>query len=360
MGKQTKKIKDFIYLDGDKLYSLYSQLNEGLANQIVQSRLKSEEQFKSQAGNPGEGSSNESKFSDLIHSTESKVLHDYMYSTLEDQLKSSIVDAADITVDNYQEILKNSFFVKVNGVAEITDYGRLKQIFDNVNEMGKGIAYMQGLNSLGMKVYELKSLVNKTKNKNDKEIFQKLLSNFEKPEELAKEMNLFQDEKQMYFFGYFAELFYLNEIEIMIKKKDINNNEINFRGILNKDWLRLKPEALRMLYAGLSNFNFSMVAQITHISSNENNAQSKIHPLVEATNSQSEPKTPEEVKQVIENTESANPKDTMRDSLLKMARATRDLENSFMTSGAELESVVSPLAIYRETEIKFDPPQIDS
>jgi hypothetical protein len=71
------KIRDFVYIDIDKLYSLYSQTFEGIAEKVVQSYIDRLTSKDFQKGAPLGGASIEKQAEELSSRTESRVLHDH-------------------------------------------------------------------------------------------------------------------------------------------------------------------------------------------------------------------------------------------------------------------------------------------
>src|SRR5215212_3700209 len=156
---KNRTIRDFIYLDGDRLNSLYSQLFEGVAEQIVKSRLHSEVQENIQKGGITKGQIAEAQFAEMKQSTESKVLFDYMYTQLASELSESILEPQNITSETYREQLVNAFMVKVKGKAEVEDYNRMRSFVDRFNELAGKLAFAETINQLGMPLYQAEAAV---------------------------------------------------------------------------------------------------------------------------------------------------------------------------------------------------------
>ena len=101
-----------------------------------------------------------------------------------------------------------------------------------------------------------------------------------------------------------------------------------YRGVLDRQWLRTRPEFLRSLYGVYPVAEWTMVGQVTHL-----------------------PGLPEPV-----NTSSANNGATagdsgqpsMRDPFRGMFKSTSVFERMFLESDERVEVMVVPLAIYRE------------
>lgn len=80
-------IKNFIYLDTDKLYSLSSQIFEGVTEYIVSESISESEQNESQKGPVGSGR----VMGDILRhndkKSEKKFLHDHSYSLYSGQCR---------------------------------------------------------------------------------------------------------------------------------------------------------------------------------------------------------------------------------------------------------------------------------
>ena len=80
-------IRDFIYMDKDRLYSLYSQAFEGVIEAFIESysnSLQSEENNK----NHIKGQTLETQVAEASTKTENKILYDHMYNLLERKLSN--------------------------------------------------------------------------------------------------------------------------------------------------------------------------------------------------------------------------------------------------------------------------------
>src|SRR5438045_3510684 len=118
-------IKDFIYLDTDRLNSLYSQVFAGVVETIVETELNEEENQNSQKGGVRfSGSTIEERVAAASYKTESKQLYDHMYNLLERKLADSITTITTISKEDYHSVTANAFLIKVHGTAELWDFQR--------------------------------------------------------------------------------------------------------------------------------------------------------------------------------------------------------------------------------------------
>ena len=84
-------VRDFIYLDVEKLYSLYSQVFEGVADRIVQSYIDSLELKEAPRKTLLLRDSDvETKVIEVSRRTENRFLYDHMYNQLEGKLGNTI------------------------------------------------------------------------------------------------------------------------------------------------------------------------------------------------------------------------------------------------------------------------------
>ena len=138
MSTTNKVVRDFLYLDSEKLYSLASQVFEGVADRIAESFQS--EQSRTDTTRTLTGKNLDEKVANAALRAESKLLYDHLYNQLEDKLKGTILEPVGIDANNFHQMLDNSFLIKVRGQAVIDDYGRLSKFMERFNELGLSIA----------------------------------------------------------------------------------------------------------------------------------------------------------------------------------------------------------------------------
>ncbi|MGY3871061.1 DUF6414 family protein [Aeromonas crassostreae] len=139
-----KEIKDFMYLDMEKVSSLYSQLSGGIVQSVEASSTSSENSknlrnydfkiFKHEAG----GTESESQVLKEV-----RVSHHDIYNELENELFKNGY-AAEIGVDVSKEaiesgeatkIFESALCIKVEGHVVLEDYERITRIADNYEDI---------------------------------------------------------------------------------------------------------------------------------------------------------------------------------------------------------------------------------
>lgn len=337
MKTQTKALRDFIYLDVDWLYSLYSQVFEGIAEKIVQSYLDGLQSIDTQKPRPLSGKDLQTGVSEFTSRTENKILYDHMYNQLEAQLAEAILVPNNISSDNYREKLSSIFMLKVSGSAEIEDYDRLKDLLVDFNTLGEALAYIQTYSDAESlaNLQDVENVIAQTTDRNQKAKLAKKLGRAKNATTLAKERGLHYDENFLKHLNYLIEKFYVNTLEVvLVPESGIQN--IAFRGVLNRQWLRIFPTFLRTLYRGYVESNWTMVGQITYLP--DRNLPEEIP-------------TPEKSKNDEENGNTTETDSTFRDAFRNMFLTAMGVEQSFLETKNRVEILVRPLAIYREQQL---------
>jgi hypothetical protein len=137
MTKSERTIRDFLYLDLDRMYSLYSQVFEGVAGQMIESFTSQAATTESGKARPFSGRTLEDQIVELSNRTQVKWLHDHMYSTLEERLRGVTIENPKVTVKDYERTLAGCFLLKVAGAAEIADFHACELFSKNSTSLGK-------------------------------------------------------------------------------------------------------------------------------------------------------------------------------------------------------------------------------
>lgn len=298
-----KKIRDFIYVDKDWVYSIYSQINEGVFEAISSSYAISKG-YKDTTKAIVNGKQIESDTEALSNITENKVLYDHIYNELESKMIDNIYVPNNVNKNNYQETLKNHFLIKINGKVKIHNYERMKMYLEEFNNIGEVI---------GRSVYNQQNELNSNIELSGKQKYdeRKDFKSF------LKENEFYRDSKDLNGLKKMIEIFNNNGFEMLL---DDSKNCIRYRIIINKKFLRLEPELLRFLYTQNPMDEWIIVGQVTHFKTNEAEK---------------------------EKSESLG----LRDSYINMINVAAGLESAFFDSQSVAEITIKPLAIYKQKEI---------
>lgn len=143
-----RRIRDFIYIDIDRVKSIISQLEEGLIDQTqILSGNSEGSALRGEGGLSGffkAAANSEFKFHRQL--SETKSLHDYIYNKVESLLlnekqlleipnEKSVIYSSDM-----RETIGNSSFILTKGKVTINDFRQLKMFLENFDDFAKFIA----------------------------------------------------------------------------------------------------------------------------------------------------------------------------------------------------------------------------
>lgn len=331
-----KVIRDFIYVDIERLYSLYSQLFEGVADQIVQSYMDEATSKKSQKGSILKGEDIEKQVAEMSRRTENKFLHDHMYNLLEAELSRAIQEPSGINKDNYRDVLKEAFIVKVTGTAKINDFGRATIFIERLNTLTESFAALVVYDNetIAAKT-ELEALMRSVPNSKEKEQIKKEINKLKDPKTYAREMGWSVDETLIKSLRLIMDFGFPDAMQIVITPSN-EDGGVDFTGVLDKRWLRIQPEFLRALYGGAVEWNWTMVGQLTFMPG--------VTPL-----------TQEDADKVGVPDNSLKDSISLKVPLQNVFERLRFFERMALEGGKRIEIILSPLAVYRETFIPLKP-----
>jgi hypothetical protein len=296
-------IRDFIYLDSGRLYSLYSQIFNGVVNNTIKSSNNNFD-TESVANKLLSGETVHSSAKEGLTEIENRTMFDDLYNQLEEKLKpvTTIIDrCADVT-----EILdsaKSSFIYKIIGTVSIHDYSRLSQFMDKFNQFGEIIAQatFRNLSETAKKGTSVKNIIN------------------------VKNLNLDKDITNS--ISFVSQFFSNNGIEV-ISFPFGKETDLVFRNVLSRDCLRIDENILRRLYGCQPCIPWTIVGQIT-----------------------SYPREGKNLDEVLSGAKDSIEKISMADSFMKMFDSSTDVESVFFDSEKYKKINVAPIAIYVEKEL---------
>lgn len=226
-------LRNFIFIDKNKMYSFYSQIFEGVAESLVKSVFYSNED-KNMTGKKLEETLIEASVK-----VQNVVLFDHIYNSLEAKMLPNILVIDDKTT---REDIKPSSIIKVSGYVTIEDYEHLSYLMGNFNDIGLAIANMQ---------MQSKDSSNKQSNNTI--------------EKYAKENGLTLDKKFTASIVKIIENFHGDSMEIVIENEN-STLDIGFKALLDPNYLRISPNKLRILYGHKPCMKWTMVGEVTDIS----------------------------------------------------------------------------------------------
>lgn len=241
-------IKSFIYLDEEKMYSLSSQLFEGITEYVLNENATENQDTESQKGPVGSGKVLADVIISSSKATEKRFFHDYSFTVFERYLleQGRVLDLTQptLSIENLKASITDFSFIKVKAKAIFNDVDKITELFKEFNTIGEALAHMGAFERIGELNKELALLKSQNPDRNKKSLLEaehKKLTNLSK---LAKESGLYQDQKFLDNLGLLTKYGFSDQFEISQAK-----GEVIFTSCLKREFLREKEDILVKKYS---------------------------------------------------------------------------------------------------------------
>lgn len=256
------KIKSFIYLDDNKMYSLSSQLFEGITQYIMREKSDTFEEEHSQKGELLSGRLMADMIMQKNAKSEMKHLHDFAFNLFEQELVTRGL-LYDVTNETSIEDLKDKGFVKIKGKIIFENYDKILDILEHFNDVGRSVGELtiqDTIESLG----EIKN--NKYKDREQKnKVNQKIKQIRKEFDAELKEQGLIIDEKLKNNLYNILKFGYGNIYEVMVS---IEDSDLFYTAIINQENLKETEQSLISKYSRLSEKEFTLIGVVTQCGDN--------------------------------------------------------------------------------------------
>lgn len=310
-------IKSFIYLDEQKMYSLSSQIFEGITEYVLRESSSENQDSESQKGPVGSGKILADVIKNSNKSTEKKFLHDYSFTVFERHLNEEgrILDLSisPIELDKVKASINDFSFIKIKARAVFNDANKIAELFTEFNTIGEALAHMGEHERIQQLKVQLDKLKGQTNNRNEKSKLEAKYKKLTNISELAKEKGLYQDPKFMSNLALLTKYGFSDQFEIQQL-----SGELIFTSCLKKDFLREKEELLVKKY------------------SRKTEKEVVVFGVISQAFSANEPKIDDD-----------RDYSTMKAALMNIVEHLANMENS-ISGKQENEIVIDPIAAYFE------------
>ena len=238
-------LRDFIYIDKDRLYSLYSQLFKGVAESMVEAFSSGKEDTKKER-------SLEQNLIEASYKVRNVILFDHIYNSLEDKLASQLLLVDDGTT--FGDLTPGSY-IKVTGKATIEDFERLIFLLKNFNDIGMALAHMKLHND---------SIANTQSGKSGSK---------NSIEQYAKSNGLLLDKKFTESMVKIIENFHGCALDVTIEPHSPQLGAF-FKVTLDEKNMRISSNMVRKIYGNKPIMDWTIVGEITGFQPRENIAAS--------------------------------------------------------------------------------------
>ena len=332
------KAKLFLYLDEYKMYSLSSQLFEGLTEEVIHFHSKKKENKEEQHGPLASGRLLGDIMSESDGRAERRFLFDYAYTIfesriLDENLVSCIPNAT--STDCQLDVIDKSF-VKVTGKIRFNDFTAVQRIIESLNKMNEAIQYVSTFEERNLAISALRMQLQDA----DSKIKRELHSQLSKLSSWKSEGQIDQDyiNKLMYLlsFGYGDHL----EAQISLSPPSGKKTR-TVTAILNREYMRESMAMEIKKYSRKPNQHFTILGVVTQ-SGNPRPAENP--PLNDI-----ESETPIETVAPESGEESFGESSPghLKTHISSMVENVAEIERNFIGC-LENEIIIDPIAIYRE------------
>jgi len=319
-NKENNKIKSFLYLDTEKMYSISSQIFAGLTEYALKAKHNSTKEEETQKGPLGSGQILADIITESSSITEKHFLHDYSYNLFEEALitKGKVLELnASNVVDSIADI-NNKSFVKITGKVLFSDISRIIRSIKNYNDFGYSVWYITQGKSLVESYKELKSEANKIVDRNKKAAAINKIDgqvNFKKE---LEEASLRMDPEYLEQMVYALDYGYSGQLEIQTPMF-LNEDNYLFSALLKREMLKESEEFIIKKYSVKTEREFTVFG----IPTQTKGEQEKLNTKLEVDDPT--------IKQVMTN----------------IVSSFSEIESSF-TGKLDYEYVIDPIAVYLE------------
>ena len=230
-----QNIKSFLYLDEYQMYSISSQIFEGVTEYMVNYQGTNTEEEESQAGPFASGRIMANILASEAKTEERKYLHDYSYTLFEDRLQESnnILTIDSENIDESLINIGNHGFVKIRAKIAFNDMNIIKETMGQFNEMGEALTYLSNFDEIKRVEEELEELSNSTRDSNAKATLRQRMKALRNMEGIAKEQGLYQEPLLLDKLNFILDYGFQDQFEVRMSV-----GEYIFTANLKREYLR--------------------------------------------------------------------------------------------------------------------------
>ncbi|WP_299660843.1 hypothetical protein [uncultured Psychromonas sp.] len=313
-----ESIKSFLYLDKDKMYSISSQLFEGLTEYVIHSQKENVDTSEEQKGPMASGRVLAEILSKGEESQSKKFLHDYSYTLFEKELmsKSKILNIDEHSISTVIKDVNDYSFIKIKGKAVFRDTKQITDTLKEYNEIGKSMAHVTNFAKISSAKEEALEMLKVTTNNKQKAEIKTKLKEITDVNAIARESGLILDQEFCNDLAFLLDYGYSDSFEVQITL-----DNILFSAPLTRSDLKENEKSLIAKYSRSTEKEFVIFGLIC-----QSESEQKIEPKTEVQSESSE---------------------GIKVALKSFVSALTEVERSF-TGKLDNEIIIDPIAVYRE------------
>lgn len=255
------KIKSFIYLDENKMFSISSQLFEGITQYILQEDTKAYEEQNEQEGSFFSGRFMADMMFQRAVKSEMKYLHDFAFNLFEKELISRGLLYEVKSTDDIAS-LRDKGFVKITGQILFSDYGKMRDTIEHFNELGRTFGEIQ-LGGISQEMDEAIKQNNQIKDREKKNKQNQAIKAVKRRiDEYLKEAGLILSDQYIKNLSTIMQYGYRDNYEIRL---NIPESELYCTAIINHAYLKEPEQILVSRYSRLTEKQFTIIGILTQV-----------------------------------------------------------------------------------------------
>jgi hypothetical protein len=315
-----KQLRQIIYLDEYKMYSLYSQLFEGLTDYIVQYKEASKREEEHQKGPLASGRLLADIADDRSGKHERRFLHDYAYTQFEEKLiaEKKVVEYIPPLENGLTIPIRPGTILRIKGSAVFNDIKAICDMIAGFNRFGEAITYVTTHGGMAAAKEVAEQKLKEERDRNVRAKMKVALKSLTDVKKQAKEAGLHQDEKFLENLKYLLDYGYAGHFELQIRPSGESPHRPFFSALLKREYLREDATLLVKKHSRQAQGQFCVLGVACQCPMGDE---------------------PEKV----DNSEVTQ----LREALGKMVSALSLIEKGFL-GRLENEIIIDPLAVYRE------------
>ena len=253
-------IKSFVYLDDNKMYSLSSQVFEGITQYILNEDVSAIGEGQEQKGQLLSGRFMADMMFQRNAKSEMRYLHDFAYNIFEAELVSRGLLFEAVKETGITD-LRDKSFIKVKGKIVFEDYEKILNTLQHFNEICRAVGELSMQNeirSLKKSTTEMKKQTNDREKKN--KISQIEKSTRKQIDRILIEQGLMINEKDKDNVLTVMNFGYHDHYEIRLS---IDGCDTLYTAVINQENLKEKEQTLISKYSRHSEKEFTIVGIVT-------------------------------------------------------------------------------------------------
>jgi len=307
------------------MYSISSQLFEGLTEYIVKTESKTQKEEESQKGPIGSGRVLADIIEKNTNETEKKFLHDYSYNLFE----QALIDdgrVLEISKENYEQNIKtldNFSFVKIIGNVIFNDIKEVEKSMSQFNQTGEALGYLTYKEEYKELISEIENNIADIKDRNKKSHFNNLLKNKASFKKYLQEKSLHLDEDFLKNISYLLNYGYHQQFEVQVPIVTENGDLNVFSAQLERNNLNENENIMIKKYSRETEREFTLFGILTQ----------KL--------------TRDKKREIFDQFRNQNDNLSMKEAITNIVVQLGNVEHSF-SGKSDNEFIVDPIALYLE------------